>query len=320
LTTDAKDAVPDPRATPGFLSGVRVLELADELGEYCGKVLAGLGADVIKIEPLGGEKTRRYGPFLGDVANPNHSLHFWHYNFGKRGAVIDIESSVGRAQFLSLAATADVVIDTRSKDYLSGLGIGYELLSRRHPGLVYVRISPFGDSGPWSEFHASDLVHLALGGMMMNCGYDPEPSGEYDLPPIAPQMWHAYHVTGEITAIQIIAALLYRQETGIGQALSSSVHDAVSKNTETDIPNWVYLRQPHYRRTCRHSLPTPDASSWIARTKDGRWVLPYRTYLPGFLTSPKAIFEVLRKYEMQFDLDDAKYMDPEYLSLNPPVK
>ena len=74
---------------------MRVIELADELGEYCGKVLAGLGADVIKVEPPGGEKTRGYGPFYNDDPHPNRSLHFWHYNFGKRGIVLDLDSDDG---------------------------------------------------------------------------------------------------------------------------------------------------------------------------------------------------------------------------------
>ena len=70
-------------------------------------------------------------------------------------------------------------------------------------------MTPFGDDGPWADFKGSDLVHLALGGVMMNCGYDPDPDLEYDLPPIAPQIWHAYHIAGEQLAIGIIAALIH---------------------------------------------------------------------------------------------------------------
>ena len=85
-----------------FLNGLRVIELADELGEYCGKVLAGLGADVIKVEPPGGEKTRGYGPFYNDEPHPNRSLHFWHYNFGKRGIVLDLDSEEDKKHFMRL--------------------------------------------------------------------------------------------------------------------------------------------------------------------------------------------------------------------------
>ena len=200
--------------TGSFLNGVRVIELADELGEYCGKVLAGLGADVIKIEPLGGEKTRGYGPFYNDDPHPNRSLHFWHYNFGKRGIVIDLKSAEGADQFMELARTADVIIDTRARDYLDRRGIGYDVLREHNPSLIYARIRAFGDEGPWADYQASDLVHLALGGVMMNCGYDPDPAGFYETPPIAPQMWHAYHIAGEVTAVQIIAALTYESKPG----------------------------------------------------------------------------------------------------------
>ena len=105
-----------------------------------------------------------------------------------------------------------------------------------NPGLIYLRISPFGDDGPWASYAASDLVHLALGGVMMNCGYDPTPEGTYDTPPVAPQMWQSYQIAGEVSAIAVMGALQYRLDTGRGQRLSTAVHEAVAKNTETDAP------------------------------------------------------------------------------------
>ncbi|MFO1024986.1 MAG: CoA transferase [Acetobacteraceae bacterium] len=311
-------------STGSFLNGLRVIELADELGEYCGKVLAGLGADVIKVEPPGGEKTRGYGPFYQDEPHPNRSLHFWHYNFGKRGIVLDLEAEDDRQRFLRLAETADVVLDTRSRTYLNERGLGYDALRARNPGLIYARISPFGDDGPWADYQASDLVHLALGGVMMNCGYDPNPEGHYETPPIAPQAWQSYQIAGEVTAVQIIAALVYRLQTGRGQHLSTSVHDAVSKNTETDLPDWVYCRLPHYRQTCRHSLPSASPTMQgmaaesalrpgLSRTKDGRWVLAYRTYLLGGLASFDATVRVLQKFGAEGDLLDEKYKDEAFV-------
>lgn len=90
-----------------FLNGVRVLEIADERGEYVGRVLAGLGADVVKIEPPAGEATRKYGPFLGDDSDAGHSLYFWQYNLGKRGVVLDLDTEAGLKEFLKLARCAD---------------------------------------------------------------------------------------------------------------------------------------------------------------------------------------------------------------------
>jgi crotonobetainyl-CoA:carnitine CoA-transferase CaiB-like acyl-CoA transferase len=292
-----------------FLGGVRVLELADELGEYCGKVLAGLGADVIKVEPPEGEATRQYGPFHHDTPHPDRSLYFWHYNFGKRGVVVDLDSQNGQDDFRDLARSADIIVTSRPPSYLAKRGVGYEALRTANPGLVFAHITPFGDSGPWAEYQASDLVHLALGGVVMNCGYDPDPTGHYDTPPVAPQMWHAYHIAGEHAAMGILAALSHRLETGAGQKLSVAVHKAVSTNTENDVPNWVYQRRAHFRQTCRSSMPEVELPA-LARTKDGRWLLPYRTYLPPVFGDPfHGILELLRSYDAEMDLGDEQYQD-----------
>jgi SRSO17 transposase len=215
----------------GFLSGIRVLELSDETGEYIGRLLAGLGADVVKIEPPEGEVTRSYGPFLDDEPDRNKSLYFWHFNFGKRGITLDLDTERDCDRLRRLAKSTDVVIDARPRGYLDDRGIGYDGLRAVNPSLIYSRVTAFGEDGPWADFQGSDLIHLALGGVAMNCGYDPEPGGHYDTPPIAPQMWHAYQINGEVTAIAIMAALNYRLESGVGQYLTSIVHDSVAKST-----------------------------------------------------------------------------------------
>jgi crotonobetainyl-CoA:carnitine CoA-transferase CaiB-like acyl-CoA transferase len=263
---------------------------------------------VIKVEPTGGEATRSYGPFYKDIADPNRSLYFWHYNFGKRGIVLDLDSDAGRASLASLARSADVIIDTRARDYLPSRGLGYEALSAQNPGLIYARISPFGDSGPWADYRGSDLIHLALGGVMMNCGYSADPFGNYETPPIAPQMWHSYQIVGEMAAFAIMAALNYRHVTGVGQFLSTAVHEAVSKNTETDLPNWIYLRSRHFRQTAQHSMPNISPPA-LAMSKDGRWMLPYRTYLPGINVWENTV-RLLKRFGTQEDLEDEKYQDP----------
>ena len=121
---------------------------------------------------------------------------------------------------------------------------------------MHARLTPFGEDGPWAGFATSDLVSLALGGVVMNCGYDPDPAGRYDLPPVAPQAWHSFHIAGEQLVIGIVSALLYRLRSGLGQKVSVAIHEAVAKNTEMDLMSWVMLRQPVYRQTCRHALAT----------------------------------------------------------------
>ncbi len=301
-----------------FLEGVRVIELADELGEYCGKVLAGFGAEVIKVEPMGGEATRSIGPFLDDVPHPNRSLHFWHYNHGKRGVTLDLDTSGGIEALRGLLRSADILIDTRPRGFLGERGLSLETIRALHPGLIHLRITPFGDDGPYADYRGSDLVHLALGGVMMNCGYDPRPDGSYDTPPIAPQMWQAYQIAGEHAAIQALVALNARCNGAPGQDISLSVHEAVSTNTEVDVPDWVYLGADHRRRTCAHSfIPASNSGTAlvpnIARTKDGRWLYPYRTYLPGMAQPFDYTLTMLRKYGAEEDLGDPKYQDFDYL-------
>src|SRR5688572_23953084 len=156
--------------TPGALTGLRVIELADEQAEYCGLTLAGLGAEVVKVEPPGGSPTRRIGPFYQDVEDPERSLFFWQYNRGKRSVVLDLHRGDDRERLRALVATADVLLESTPRGQLEGFGLGTDALMRQHPSLIVARVSAFGDHGPWTDFKGSDLVHLALWGAMMNCG------------------------------------------------------------------------------------------------------------------------------------------------------
>lgn len=296
-----------------LLDGIRVLEIADETGEYCGRLLAGLGADVVKVEPPGGEITRTYGPFQGDQPDPDKSLYFWHYNLGKRSMVLDLEADHDVSRLTRLISEADVLLTSRPDTYMASFGLDRETLLSQHPRLVYARITPFGEHGPWAGYKGSDLVHLALGGVASNCGYDPDPYGTYDTPPIAPQMWLSYAITGEMTAFAINAALYYRARSGRGQYVSASVHNAVSKNSENDVPNYLYSGMTHYRQTCRHSGPQLSPPT-ICASKNGRWHLPYRTYMTSAMKNdvPNTA-KLLAQYSMQADLDDPRYEDPEFV-------
>ncbi|WP_238005744.1 CoA transferase [Dactylosporangium sp. AC04546] len=258
---------------PGALAGVRIVEFGDRIGEYCGLVLGGLGAEVIKVEPPAGSTSRRMAPFVDDVPDPERSLHFWAYNRGKKSIVLDLDTGDDRAAFEDLVAGSDVLLDASVLGYLDGRGLGSAELRGRHAHLVYARMTPFGEEGPRKDWKASDLVHLALGGQVMNNGYDPDPSGRYDLPPIAAQLDHSYAVAGEQLAFTIIAALMARRRTGRGQHLSCAVHETVAKNTEGDLMSWVCLRTPFHRQTCRHSAPEVSRHRSIFQTKDGRWIL-----------------------------------------------
>ena len=149
----------------GFLGGIRVLEIGDELGEYCGKVLAGLGADVVRVEPPGGEATRRYGPFYHDEPDPDRSLYFWHYNLGKRSVVLDLDAAEGRRAFAPAgrdgrrgARHPAARLPGRARDRVRQRLGGQ---SRADLGADHARSATPG-RGPITP--ASDLIHLALGG------------------------------------------------------------------------------------------------------------------------------------------------------------
>src|SRR5579872_3103892 len=283
---------------PGMLAGLRVIEVADERAEYTGLLLAGLGADVVKVEPPEGNATRRIGPFLEDQPGLDRSLFFWNYNRNKKSVVLDLRETLAREHMLRLLEGADILLDASCGALNQALSIDRSALNARFPKLVTARMTPFGDDGPWADFKGSDLVHLALGGIMMNCGNDPDPNLQYDTPPIAPQIWHAYHIAGEQLATGIISALIWRHRTGQGQDVSVAIHEAVSKNPELDIMHWVMRRVPLWRLTNRHAVETPNHSPSISHTKDGRWFISHVMVARDL----KNLVPLLTKYGMQADL------------------
>src|SRR5580700_5844494 len=139
-------------AGPGMLAGLRVIEIADERAEYAGLLLAGLGAEVIKIEPPEGNATRRIGPFLDDEPGLERSLYFWNYNRNKKSVVLDLGAAPGREHLLHLLGGADVLLDASCGALNVALGLDRAALGACFPQLVAARMTPFGDDGPWAEF------------------------------------------------------------------------------------------------------------------------------------------------------------------------
>src|SRR3954470_6857265 len=146
------------------LDGVSVVELAGDVGgEMVGKLLAEMGAEVIKVEPPEGSPSRAIGPFAYGHGDTDHSLTFWYYNTNKRSVIIDYRTTDGRDDLERLAAGADVFICTLGPPELRALGIDLAALQAAAPSLVVVSITPFGLTGPWADRVSSDLVGLALG-------------------------------------------------------------------------------------------------------------------------------------------------------------
>lgn len=199
----------------GLLSPYRVLDLSDELGFLCGKILGDLGADVIKIERPGGDPARRLGPFCGNETDPEKSLYWLGFNNNKRGITLNLESTRGRELFLQLAAKADFVIETFTPGYLDDLQLGYAVLSRTNPRVVVTSITPFGQRGPYSKFTASDIEIMGLSGCMSLTG-DP------DRAPLRVTFPQSYSWTGSYAAMGTLTAHYHRQVSGNGQQVDVS--------------------------------------------------------------------------------------------------
>ena len=299
----------DAPTLPGPLAGLRILELADEKGQFCGKLMGDLGADVIKIEPPGGEATRHVGPFLDDIPHPERSLSFWHYNTSKRGITLNLETADGRHLFRRLAAATDVILETFPPGFLATLGLGYDSLGAQNPGLIMCSLTPFGQTGPWRDYLSSDLLHMAAGGQMASCGYDAVDAP--GAPPIAPGGGNAWHMGCHFAYIAIMAALVYRTVTGRGQYIDASIHEACALTTEAAIPNYIYRHEVVQRQTGRHHAlgPTPRTQF---RSKDGKYV----TALVSGRLNPryiKDLADLLDSYGMAGDLKDPKYQDPKVI-------
>ncbi len=156
---------------PECLAGIRVLELTGGPSvSYCTKLLAGLGAEVIKIESPAGDICRHSGPFPGDVPDPETSGLFLHLNTGKRSVRLDIERPEARALLKRLLAETDVMVEGYAPGALTALGLGYEALAAEFPRLIVTSITPFGQDGPYAQYLGAEIVTYALGGYLMLTG------------------------------------------------------------------------------------------------------------------------------------------------------
>ena len=258
----------------GVLRGVRALEVGGELGAWCGKLLADMGASVTKIEPPSGDPTRSYPPFYQDRPHPDRSLYFWHYNTNKKSITLDINTEAGRDVFTRLSTGVDVVIDSLPAEHLDELGIGYDALRRANPKLVMVAVTPFGQHGPYKHYAATDLTALAFGGPAWSCGYD-----DHSLPPVRGGGNQGYHTVGHFAVMGVMIALLHRQHTGAGQFIDANMHAAQNVTTEAGSYTWLVAKDNVQRQTGRHASIRRTAPSQV-RCRDGRYInvgFPART-------------------------------------------
>lgn len=206
--------------SPGALGQCRVLDLTNETGIFCTKIFAALGADVIKIEPPGGDPTRRIGPFYHDEPGPEKSLHWFTYNLNKRSVTLNIECASGRELFKRLVMTADFLVECFRPGYLGQFELEYSRLSQINRKLVHTSITPYGSTGPHSQRKGSNLTTSAAGGYLYICG-------DTDRPPVQVTTPVADMQTGLNAALASLVAHHYRQLTGEGQHVDVSAQESV---------------------------------------------------------------------------------------------
>jgi crotonobetainyl-CoA:carnitine CoA-transferase CaiB-like acyl-CoA transferase len=291
-------------AAPGPLTGVRVLEIGDDAAEYCGKLLGDMGAEVVKVEPPYGARSRHTPPFWHDAPDVNSSLSFWHYNTNKLSVVINPDSPDGQHALRSLAATCDVLVEGVDGEAANSGHPGPEQLTSQLPKLIYVRISPFGTAGPWAHFKSSDLVQLALGGTMAMSGYDD--LADHESYPIAPSGGQADHMAGVMAAVGAVAALNFRMATGRGQLVDLAVHDVVSISNELGIPYWEFQKANIWCHTGRHASAQQTRPREMFRCMDGKYVVCMTKYIDS-LSQFRVLVDWLDSHGSDDDLGEAAY-------------
>lgn len=212
--------------TPGALEGMKIVEYCNMVsGPYCSKLLADMGAEVLKIEPpLTGDDSRRRGPFPGDVPHQEKSGLFLYLNSNKKGLTLDPKKTEGKEIFKKLIEKTDVLIEDRPPGEMEELGLDYPSLKAINPGLIMLSITPFGRSGPFKDYKAFQLntVHASGQGYML-----PIPAQDMDRPPVKVGGHSSGFDVGLVAVVAITAAYYWKVLTGQGQFIEMSKQEAL---------------------------------------------------------------------------------------------
>lgn len=210
------------------LDGIRVLDLTGVRGNYCGKLFAELGADVVLVEPPQGSELRLRPPYVDGVAGVERSIAFAYHNMSKRSVVLDIDDPAGQRDFRSLAQGADLVVESFMPGEMADRGLSYEVLCEENPGLVMMSITPFGQEGPLANCDAPDLVCLALGGLLYLGGYA-------EGAPMRAPLEQAHMAGSLFAAVASMMAVLHSEATGEGQYVDVSIQESVALGLENAV-------------------------------------------------------------------------------------
>jgi benzylsuccinate CoA-transferase BbsE subunit len=283
--------------TDRALDGVRVVEFTDEVGAYCGRLLADLGAEVIKVEPPGGGRERHTPPFYRNQESPDTSIAFWVHNTSKKSVVLDLETAEGRAAAKRLALTAQVVLEDNPPGWLAARGLGYEQLRVEKPSLVYTAVTGFGQSGPHAGYAYTDIVGQAMGGVMTLAGEPTDPPNTI--------YGNQANVSASIDAAQgTLLALLYAEASGEGQLVDVSAQEALSMSQETAMQTWDMQKRNRTRTGERGMVPIQLPGAGVYACTDGH-VMCY-VLAPGGAEFSELV-AWMREKGMAEDLEEEPY-------------
>jgi crotonobetainyl-CoA:carnitine CoA-transferase CaiB-like acyl-CoA transferase len=230
------------------LSPFRIVDLSENrAGAYCTKLMAGFGAEVIKVEPPGGDALRRHGPFFRDAGGEDHSIPAAWYHTGKKSITLDWNTTSGRDELRALLGTADAVVESFRPGTLEGWGMGYDALRARRPGLVLTSVTNFGQTGPYRDFAAEEITLYAMCGAMKLTG---DPARE----PLHSGSNACHAVAGMWAYIGTLQALLQRARTGTGQWIDVSIHECALDSVETHLVYQLRIAHNPNRDDDHHTL------------------------------------------------------------------
>ena len=249
-----------------WLSHLKVLDVSNGIGgAFCARLLGRGGAEVLKVEPpVSGDPVRALAPFYNDLPGRESSGLFLYLNSGKRSITLDLTRASGRRIFLCLAEEVDVLVESFDPRYLEEMGLGYDELSSRNPGLVQISVSDFGQWGPYAGYKANELIEHAISGLMYPTGFpdqEPVPSGG-----LLPQF-----KSGMSGVIAALSALHWREVSGEGQQVDVSMLEVAANFLETTLVLYTYQGVVRGRTGSSLSPPTPLCDMY--QTKDGYMIV-----------------------------------------------
>ncbi len=241
------------------LNGVRVLELTDRSATLAGRVLADLGAEVILVEPASGSPVRHEAPFLDDLTNLERGFAHLYFNTNKSSVVLDLEDQVALQTFMKLVATADVLLDTKTPEWLAQRGLGHDVLRAINSRLIQCSVTPFGLTSPWRNYKANDLIAGAAGGLI-------QVSGSIEGVPMQGGAHPSYIMAGLATASAVLIAL-HQRDLGLA---GSGVHIDLSLQKATALA--VMQTACPAQWLWHHRIPARPGLSSAMPCRDGKYV------------------------------------------------